>query len=191
MPELFRKTALDRLASPERLDRAVVITPPLFAAVLSGGLLIIAAAVLWGFFGKVPVSIKTEGIYVVNGEDAIGEIVCYLPLKGGKQIQPGMEAVLRTPTGSLETAYVAATVTSVEEYVTSKEDIKKRLKEDTLVEYFLAQGPVVEVICSVKDGAFQKDGSGFLMPGTPVDVDIITEKKTPAALLISGNEGNN
>ena len=41
MSDLFRQSALDKLSSPEQLDKVVVITPPAFWIALTGGVLII------------------------------------------------------------------------------------------------------------------------------------------------------
>lgn len=46
---IFRQQALDRIASPERLDEALVAASIAFSAVGA----IVAAAVAWGFFGNV------------------------------------------------------------------------------------------------------------------------------------------
>ena len=64
MSDLFRQSALDKLSSPEQLDKAVVITPPAFWIALTGGVLIVLGAVIWGIFGRLPISVDANGIYV-------------------------------------------------------------------------------------------------------------------------------
>lgn len=64
MGQIFRKSLLDKLSSPEQLDKMIVITPPSFWIALSGAAIIIVSAVVWGFFGKLPVNVNTQGIYV-------------------------------------------------------------------------------------------------------------------------------
>ena len=63
MSDLFRQSALDKLSSPEQLDKAVVITPPAFWIALTGGVLIVLGAVIWGIFGRLPISVDANGIY--------------------------------------------------------------------------------------------------------------------------------
>lgn len=67
MPDLFRKTSLEKLSSPEQLDKMIVITPPSFWIALSGAGLIIAAALVWSILGRLPVNVETQGIYLNNG----------------------------------------------------------------------------------------------------------------------------
>ena len=64
---LFRKAALDKLASPERLDVLMQVTPPQGPIALwtIGGLLMGAAA--WGFFGSMPERIPGQGLLMGEG----------------------------------------------------------------------------------------------------------------------------
>lgn len=64
MKQIFRKSLLDKLSSPEQLDKMIVITPPSFWIALSGAAVIIVAAVIWGFFGELPENVSATGIYV-------------------------------------------------------------------------------------------------------------------------------
>jgi len=65
--EIFRKVALDRLASPEQLDQLMpVATPKGWVALATFGALIIAALV-WGFVGSVPERIPGSGILLRSG----------------------------------------------------------------------------------------------------------------------------
>ncbi len=67
MAEIFRKSSLEKLSSPEQLDKMIVITPPSFWMALLGAGVIIAGALAWAIFGRLPVNVETQGIYVNNG----------------------------------------------------------------------------------------------------------------------------
>lgn len=64
---LFRKSALDRLSSPEQLDTLMQVTSPLGWAALSamGGLLVVAF--LWSIFGNLPTKVMGQGILIRGG----------------------------------------------------------------------------------------------------------------------------
>lgn len=66
MAQIFRKSAIERLSSPEQLDRLIVITSPLSWLALVGVALIIAVIIIWAFFGTVPSTIDAKGI-ITNG----------------------------------------------------------------------------------------------------------------------------
>jgi|GEM_PF-342885 len=59
---LFRKEAMERMASPDQLDQLMVVTTTRgWLALLALGI-VLAAAVLWGFFGSVQTRVGAEGI---------------------------------------------------------------------------------------------------------------------------------
>lgn len=62
MPDLYRKSVLEKISSPDQLDRALKITSPLSWLALLGITLIIVAAVFWAFCGSVPVTLNAPGI---------------------------------------------------------------------------------------------------------------------------------
>ena len=64
MADLFRKSSLEKLSSPEQLDKMIVITPPSFWLAMAGAALIVVAAVVWSIFGRHPENVDTQGIYV-------------------------------------------------------------------------------------------------------------------------------
>ena len=76
---IFRKVALDRLASPEQLDQAMHATTPGGWLALGAIALLLTVAVSWGVAGAVPEKIPGQGILVKSG--GIYEVV---PLEGGR-----------------------------------------------------------------------------------------------------------
>ncbi len=65
--DIFRKVALDRLASPEQLDQLMQVTTPRgwLALLAMGGLL--AAAVAWSVFGSIPERVSGQGMLIRSG----------------------------------------------------------------------------------------------------------------------------
>jgi multidrug efflux pump subunit AcrA (membrane-fusion protein) len=65
--QLFRKSALERLSSPEELDSLIQVTNPKgwIALLALGGLVIVAVA--WGLFGSIPVKIISHGVMIRSG----------------------------------------------------------------------------------------------------------------------------
>lgn len=64
---VFRKTSLDRLASPEQLDRLLQVTRPRgWIALVALGFLV-GTAVLWGFEGSIPSRVAGQGILLKSG----------------------------------------------------------------------------------------------------------------------------
>ncbi len=64
---VFRKSALDKLSSPEQLDKLIKMTSPRSWMVLAFFVLIILATLLWSFTGSIPKKIQAQGIMLSNG----------------------------------------------------------------------------------------------------------------------------
>ncbi len=64
---IFRQAALDRLSSPEQLDRLVAVSDPIGWVALSSLLGLLIAIVGWGVFGKIPDQVEGKGILISAG----------------------------------------------------------------------------------------------------------------------------
>lgn len=64
MSGLFRKSSLDRLSSPDELNKTITITSPMSWLALIGVTIIILIVVIWAFTGTLPTTITTNGIIV-------------------------------------------------------------------------------------------------------------------------------
>lgn len=65
--KLFRKTALDKLASPEQLDSLITVADTKGWIAAIGLVVVLAAALGWGIFGSVPTEVDAQGILVSQG----------------------------------------------------------------------------------------------------------------------------
>lgn len=68
MADIFRKKSLDKLSSPEQLDRMIIINSPMTWVALAGGAFLIASVLLWGIFGRVPMTEEGNGILLREGK---------------------------------------------------------------------------------------------------------------------------
>ena len=121
-------------------------------------------------------------------------VMCYIPISSGKKVQPGMEVVV-TPTtvNQQEYGHMEAEVVSVDNYVATSSSIKSLLGDDTLVQSFTQNGPVVGVVCRLKEDAStasgyywtNKKGADIVIEqGTLMSAEIITEEKAPISMII-------
>lgn len=91
---IYRKSTLDRMSSPEQLDKMIVITSPSFWLALAGGLLIVVVALIWAIAGRLPVKVETTGIFVTNQKEytlssETGGIVSSIEVKEGDTVEKG------------------------------------------------------------------------------------------------------
>jgi len=58
--QIFRKAAIDRVASPEQLTDYIRVSSPSVWAVLAACVILLAALLVWGFFGQVEINTVNE-----------------------------------------------------------------------------------------------------------------------------------
>jgi HlyD family secretion protein len=91
---IFRDVALERLSSPDQLDRLIVITSPAGWVAATALFALLLAVVAWSILGSVPTRVGGEGILVTRGGQlfdamagAAGTLVTVVPI--GTQVHPG------------------------------------------------------------------------------------------------------
>ena len=62
MAELYRKSALERLSSPEQLDKTLVVVSPMSWIALIALTVVVAVTVVWSIVGSIPETVTTSGI---------------------------------------------------------------------------------------------------------------------------------
>jgi len=77
---IFRKVALERLSSPEQLDRLITLTSPTGWAALLAIAGLLAAIVAWSVFGSVPTRVQGAGLLVARGGQVFDAMA---PASGG------------------------------------------------------------------------------------------------------------
>lgn len=91
---MFRKAALEKLSSPERLDVMMQVTSPAGWLALSALGLVLVLVVLWSIFGWIPIKVSGQGILIRGGAmlavtaDSVGRLSQVL-VTPGEVIQQG------------------------------------------------------------------------------------------------------
>lgn len=88
--QIFRKTSLQRFASPEELDQAIAITGDGSWLALLAVLLVCAAVVVWAFFGVLTTTVVARG-HIVPTPDGF-DVRVIVPASDARDIRPGMAA---------------------------------------------------------------------------------------------------
>ena len=120
--------------------------------------------------------------------------VCYVKLGDAKKLKPGMTAYVYPSTiNKEEYGHILGTIKSVSDHVATTTEMQEQLGNESLVEAFAKDGPVVEIICELQKDSGSASGYQWssdkgktieLSQGTMITATIITEEKKPIDLLI-------
>lgn len=155
-------------------------------------------------FGQPRVTKDDDGTITIHMSDAVESqanpdydpmsAILYVPVSKGKNIKAGMEVkVYPSTVNKQEYGHINAFVNKVGDYVTSTEEMRNMLGDDSLVQNFKNAGPVMQIQCSLKPDSSTVSGYEWsnkkgakveLAPGTTVNADIVVEKKAPITMLI-------
>lgn len=91
---IFRQAALDRLSSPEQLDRLMYVTDPRGWIALAGLYLVLAFALGWSVLGRLPIPIEGTGILLsaagIRQVEVLGTgVVTEIRVSEGDPVVPG------------------------------------------------------------------------------------------------------
>ena len=93
---LFRKSSIDRVNSPEQLNEYIRVANPGVWLVLSAVVFLLIGVIIWGVFGTVETRIDT-GV-VVSGDTA----VCYVSVEDAARLKDGMAVSAENAVGSIK-----------------------------------------------------------------------------------------
>jgi hypothetical protein len=114
-PSLFRQEALDRISSPEQLDQLLQVVSLKDWLPLASLGFVVAIALIWSIFGKVPLTAEAKGLLLQNKTDPNQLIsISYFPIEDGRQIRLGDRMLITPVTANFqEYGGIEATVTEV------------------------------------------------------------------------------
>lgn len=103
--QIFRQTALERLSSPEQIDRLLPLTSPRSWVALTAVGLFLAGAALWAIFGILYSTVEGQGVLMRQGGAISVAIPCTgivsdIAVHAGQLVEPGQELAQVKPAES-------------------------------------------------------------------------------------------
>ncbi|MBQ2948415.1 MAG: hypothetical protein IJD94_05500 [Clostridia bacterium] len=105
MKNLYRKSALERLSSPDQLDKVIRITSPLSWLALAAVTVVLAIVVTWSIVGTIPETISASGMIVAPAgtnavyTDITGTVAATHVAVGSKIYMDTKVVTITTPLG--------------------------------------------------------------------------------------------
>ncbi|NBI78124.1 hypothetical protein D3Z39_04450 [Anaerotruncus colihominis] len=164
---IFRRKSLNRIASPDQLDRYLQVSTPSLRLILLALFLILGAASVWCFWGSIPVTVFGTGIQLET------EAVCFIAADEAYMLEPGMTARL-TASGADEA--LSGRLLYVDEPVPAEQ------AAEAVGAAWLAQSMPADWVCVVPvelEGAPARTGAVF-------SAGVILKRQRPIDLLFGG-----
>lgn len=186
MASVFRKTAVERLSSPDRLDSMLRVTTPLSWIGILAAAVLAGSVVFWAFTGPLPTTVSASGFLVDSYNtntifsNAAG-IVSQMKVEPGMSIEPGDPILeIDSVTGKLVTVYadqrgiVSRLLTEVGTEVTPSSEllrISPQTENDLSVICYVDMGTARQLREGMQAKIYLSSGvSGYLV-GTVTNID--------------------
>lgn len=158
---IFNNRAVERLRSPDDLEKYVRITSPSVWVFLGACIALLAGLLVWGIFGSVSTSVSSTGVVVD------GQAMCFLDAGDVAKVHEG--DIVNIGGELME-------VKSVAPIPASRDEANQILSNDYLVHALLQGDWAYQVI-------FEGDSSN-LPSSVPLTVNITVERVAPISLIL-------
>jgi hypothetical protein len=188
--ELFRKSPLEKISSPEQLNDYIKVTSISSWVVVAGLFVFFAGAVYWGLAGSIPETVKVQGVAFAKVPGA-EEVYCFIPLGSAQRLQTGM-AVQVSPEYAprAEYGYIYGQIESIGEAPVTDQQIIETFGSLEFVEGLLVKGNLLQVKIALKRQAgslawSSAKGQEVALPGgSHCEVLVITKERKPYELIL-------
>ncbi len=192
---LFRKSSLERVSSPEQLNEYIKITNPSLIVILLGILSIVVSGVIWVFAGGIPETTEINGV-VLSDTSGANTLHCFVPIGDSKKIKEGMDAEVSPDYADrAQYGYIRGKVLSVSDEMVTESYLVKNFSNPQLVEGAVVKAMqtsgsnVVEVVVSMGEWSNEKGSNVEVTEGANCKVLAVVNEIKPYELIF-GNPGD-
>ncbi len=187
--DLFRKSTLERVTSPEQLNEYIKVTNPSLIVMLIGIFTILIAGVIWIFSSGIPKTVDLTGVAVT---DSVGtqKVYCYVPIATSKRLATGMDVQISPDYADREEyGFINGKILSVGSSVMTEEYLNSKFSNPQLVipsvTAAMQQGNVVEIEISLGEWSSEKGEGIEVTDGTTCAVSAIIGETKPYELIFN------
>ena len=125
--KLFKKTSMERITSPEKLNDYIQVANPASWMVLGAALAALMGLLIWGIFGQL-----TESV-TFHGHEKNGQLYCYAPGGMAELLALGMEVTIVPRVSGQEIAAVKGTILTVDQQPLSFDEASQGITSDYML----------------------------------------------------------
>ncbi len=189
---LFRKSSIERISSPEQLNDYLKITNIRIWCILGALFILLSGFVIWGFSGSIPETVQINGVaYTTLSTESADTIYCYLPLATAKRLTTGMEVEVSPDYAARsEHGYIYGKITDIGIVPITEADIIKTFGSLSYVQGVMPEGNALEVIISLEKDqtglkwSNQKGQKVVLTNGSTCNAQIVINERLPYELIL-------
>jgi len=187
--KIFRKSALDRISSPEQLNEYMKVAGPGVWCIMAGLAVTFAAFIVWGLLGSIPETTDISGTALIRGDGPMA-VYSFLPIDETRALSEGMSVRVSPNSAPREQyGYIYGTIQSISRAPVTAETLRNRFGSDVEL-LSLPSGNLIEFVIELETTADGRPrwsssrGAGVdVIVGSTCLITVITEERRPIDLM--------
>lgn len=186
---LFRKSSLERVSSPEQLNEYIKITSPSLIVILLGILTIVVSGAIWVFSGGIPETVEVNGV-VLTDSNGKNTLHCFVPIGTSKRIEAGEKTEVSPDYADRsQYGFMRGKVLSVSDEMVTEDYLLRNFSNPQLVvgaveNAMQASGSnVVEVKVSMDEWSNEKGNQVEVTEGAKCKAQVVVNELKPYELM--------
>lgn len=185
---IFRKSSLERVSSPEQLNEYIKITNPSLIAILAAVFLILFGSSFWVFSGSIPKYLNLTGVAVTSPLDGNQRLYCYVPISTAKRLREGMEVQISPDYAPREQyGYVRGEILNISNDVITEEYLMKNFENPKIVLPAILNKTenLIQIEFSLEDWSTGNDAGVSIIDGSTCTASVIESQQKPYQLIFN------
>jgi hypothetical protein len=182
--EIFRKSSLERVSSPEKLNEYIKVTSPSLIAILAAIFFILIAGFFWMFSSNIPKYTKIPGVTVT--ESGVKKIYSYVDIGEANRLSNGMSVAFSPEYLPREQfGYINGTIINIGKDIINEEYLYKKFKNPEIIKPILKLGNLLEVETLLTNWSNEKTKDKEILDGSVGTVSIVIGKQKAYELIFN------
>ncbi|BED93136.1 MAG: hypothetical protein RsTaC01_1106 [Candidatus Paraimprobicoccus trichonymphae] len=184
---LFRKSSIDRISSPEKLNEYIKITNPSLILILVALLSVVTGFLMWVFLGNIPEYSRLNGIIITNPNTKIQKVYAFVPISEAVKLELGMEVQISPEYAPRENyGYIKSKILSISKDVINSNELTEKFENYSILGPLLnnKNTNLIEIDFSVEEWSGVKNQSNVeIIDGAICNILVVVSKKNPSKLI--------
>lgn len=184
---IFRKSSIERISSPEKLNEYIKIVNPGLVIILSSIFLILLGCGFWFFSGKIPKYLDITGVSVTS-KNGIQKVYCYVPISIAKRLKTGMEVQISPDYAPKEQyGYIKGNVSNIGEEIITEEYLAKIFDNPQIVLPAISSSSsnLIQIELNLEGWSSSKGEVISISDGSTCTVSVVEKEQKPYQLIFN------
>lgn len=184
---LFRKSSLERVSSPEQLNEYIKVTNPSLIIILVTVFAMILSAMVWIFAGGLPKTVSLAGV-VVGDSGKTQKVYSYVSIGDSKRLSEGMEVQICPEYAPREEyGYINGKITSIGDEIVTSQYLNYKFENPQIILPLISaaskESNLIEIEMEMGDWSNQNGKNIEVVEGTLCEISAIVGQTKPYELI--------